>query len=380
MITATVLMIVTVIRRARMVSARKAGMAGMTQPVPPACPGRKASSCTCAGTCNGGQSIRHCLCPACLAFTFTGPGSGISIPQGILGTGGAGSTSAPGGGGGGAYASGNWVSGLAQASGTFTGTFSTTALRSALGLPPQGKARKDRAAHAGIEGFDGSSDFDFAVGSVRGLRQWKLPFDAELDNIMATDARPDPAALWPPGTPPPLLVGVAGGAWQPGVNHAKCKNFPEHVPPVEYDEARKSECGCGFWAYWGLTDKDWHDALPVFGIVEGTGRTLIGSKGFRCEKAQILALVPAFVIEVGIAPVVSPPFPSWRDVSAPQEVQGLSLQEAADRDQEIMHARQRADAWLAVCMDLLGQMYPGAQVFATLKAMIAKFPPGEVTQ
>lgn len=64
---------------------------------------------------------------------------------------------------------------------------------------------------------------------------------------------------------------------------------PPHDSPVE-------DCKCGFYAY---TDTDheeldadiYHDSNDyVLGIVKGTGRTLIGTRGFRCERAEIVAL------------------------------------------------------------------------------------------
>jgi len=33
-------------------------------------------------------------------------------------------------------------------------------------------------------------------------------------------------------------------------------------------------------------------ATPVLGVIEGWGKVLIGTKGFRCQVAKILALTP----------------------------------------------------------------------------------------
>lgn len=67
-------------------------------------------------------------------------------------------------------------------------------------------------------------------------------------------------------------------------------------PPLPSQPAMKSghhvpveKCGCGFWAF---TDHDYKYGASedVAGVVEGHGRTLIGTKGFRVEKAEIVAL------------------------------------------------------------------------------------------
>lgn len=317
------------------------GKTGMTQA---ACPGRKNPACTCTGSCGTTPGPGHCLCTECVSIT------------------------------------------IRKASGALSGTTASSApLASLFGFPAQGP----RLGSGGVTGFDGarakgSDDYEFAIGSVHGLRQWKLPFDSLLHTIMATDQQPCTEALWPAGSQPPLLAGVTGFTWPPGVVEARCKNFPDHEPPVEYDPARKGSCGCGFWGYWKMADQTWHDKLPVFGIMEGTGRVVIGSKGFRAQKARIIALVPAFAIDVATTPdpVPGPYYGSWQQQSSPYElaVPELSPAGAGDREREVAESRQRADAWLGVIMELLGLMYPEARVFATLKGMLACVPPGEVTQ
>jgi hypothetical protein len=199
-----------------------------------------------------------------------------------------------------------------------------------------------RPAHAGIAGFDGSrpGDYALAIGSVRGLRQWSFPAAGALDRALAAGAEPSARAIWP--VPEPLLLtGVRDHPWRPGVNEAACRNNTAHEPPVEADPDTGLACGCGFWAYWGLDDHAWDIKLPVFGVVEGTGRVVTGTKGFRCQKARILALTLGFTVEDG-----------------PEKM---------------------ADAWLGVLMDMIGQAYPDARVFATLNGMLASVPTGEFT-
>lgn len=57
-----------------------------------------------------------------------------------------------------------------------------------------------------------------------------------------------------------------------------------HLVPDEH-------CKCGFYAYSGR-EQDQHTGLGyIAGVIKGYGRTLIGPKGFRCEKAEIVALL-----------------------------------------------------------------------------------------
>lgn len=127
---------------------------------------------------------------------------------------------------------------------------------------------------------------EFALGSIIGHRAWRV-------------------------NPDGVLYGVNHGQdWLPGENVAECKAHPppDVVPRKGEDETYESyndraqawksshemiACDHGFYAY---TDSD-HDRdyyythEPVLvGVVEGYGETLIGTKGFRCMKARILAV------------------------------------------------------------------------------------------
>ena len=167
------------------------------------------------------------------------------------------------------------------------------------------------------------SGFDLAIGEVYGLRLWRVDSFGRLR-----------ARNWP-----------EAGPWKPGVNEARCLAVtpaPSSVDGVidptgqgrkavnvtvdrysfsgaieyvvtwddgtvgTYGELKFTEgkdgrhaapsedCHCGFYAY---TDVE-HDEIDsynendnfVLGVIKGTGRTLIGTRGFRCEKAEIVAL------------------------------------------------------------------------------------------
>lgn len=165
----------------------------------------------------------------------------------------------------------------------------------------------------GMDGFSekGEPDeWDMAIGEVYGYRWWQISLPAHVAGFLGVDDVP----IESPG-----LVGQNGHLWQPGKHEAKCtrsggQSWEElivgqitHMPP----EARVA-CGCGFWAYFdpqldvsshfGNLNKDqpyqigWTVQLAVFGVVKGTGRVIIGEKGFRSQYAEIVGLaLPDFV-------------------------------------------------------------------------------------
>jgi hypothetical protein len=89
-----------------------------------------------------------------------------------------------------------------------------------------------------------------------------------------------------------LLTGVFGGVWRAGENVAVCGGS-QAGPPCHRDVVPAPGCGCGFWAYWALRYAwrcDYYWRSDVVGVIEGYGRTRIGTRGCRCGKARILGL------------------------------------------------------------------------------------------
>lgn len=130
--------------------------------------------------------------------------------------------------------------------------------------------------------YDG---LDFAVGSIRGFRRWKVDMQGAL------------------------LPVAHSGRWLPGENVAKCKCTPKSGVHAAYDDSvgwkakdevaaewRKTapfeDMQCGFYAYFDGNDEYGHGASSpnISGVIEAYGEVLIGSKGFRAKKARILAL------------------------------------------------------------------------------------------
>jgi hypothetical protein len=75
--------------------------------------------------------------------------------------------------------------------------------------------------------------------------------------------------------------------WKAGMNYARCLS-PD---PPAYHNTPDPYCGCGFYAY-----TDSLDIIPrvVLGIIEGSGRTLLGELGFRAAQAKIVAIIVLF--------------------------------------------------------------------------------------
>ena len=136
----------------------------------------------------------------------------------------------------------------------------------------------------GLPGFAGKDDL--VMGSVTGVRWWKVH--------------------------PGGLAGAYGHIWCHGRNEARCgKSHPNRWPhnvtwingepvaleqpdrPNEENHVPGDHCECGFWAYWDLKENFFsydNGHILVCGIIEGTGRVLIGERGFRSQYAEITAL------------------------------------------------------------------------------------------
>jgi hypothetical protein len=135
-------------------------------------------------------------------------------------------------------------------------------------------------AGEGVPGFSGR-DLPLAAGSVTGVRLWRV-------DMASAQAAVNGAANWVDG----LLTGVFGGVWRAGENVAVCGGSQEG-PPCPGDVVPAPRCGCGFWAYWALRYAwrcDYYWRGDVVGVIQGYGRTRIGTRGCRCGKARILGL------------------------------------------------------------------------------------------
>lgn len=137
------------------------------------------------------------------------------------------------------------------------------------------------SAGEGLPGF-GGRDLPLAAGSVTGVRLWHVDM-----------ASADAVANSTPARVEGLLTGVFGGFWRRGENVAVCGGSGPGSPPCGRDVVPAPGCGCGFWAYWALRYAwrcDYYWRGDVVGVIQGYGRTRIGTRGCRCGKARILGL------------------------------------------------------------------------------------------
>ena len=135
-------------------------------------------------------------------------------------------------------------------------------------------------AGEGVPGFS-ARDLPLAAGSVTGVRLWHVDMTAAEAVLSGTPARVDG-----------LLTGVFGGVWRRGENMAVCGGG-QGFPACQGDLVPAPGCGCGFWAYWALRYAwrcDYYWRAEVIGVIQGYGRTRIGTRGCRCGKARIVGL------------------------------------------------------------------------------------------
>jgi hypothetical protein len=160
---------------------------------------------------------------------------------------------------------------------------------------------------AGYSERGAPADWDTAMGEVYGYRWWYLVLSPRVVGYLNGYLRAVSADRLPG-----VLYGANNRPWKDGRLEAVCTKSPNfitmsrpefiHQPP----ETREA-CGCGFWAYFnkGLyVDRvlpsnfagplpylgSYGAVIPVFGVVKGTGRVIIGEKGFRSQYAQIMGL------------------------------------------------------------------------------------------
>jgi hypothetical protein len=132
-----------------------------------------------------------------------------------------------------------------------------------------------------IPGFS-SRDLPLAAGSVTGVRLWHVDMPSVAAVVSGTPPRVDG-----------LLTGCFAGVWNRGENVAVCGGGSQGAPPCQRDLVPGPGCGCGFWAYWALRYAwrcDYYWRGEVIGVIQGYGRTRIGTRGCRCGKARILGL------------------------------------------------------------------------------------------
>lgn len=131
-----------------------------------------------------------------------------------------------------------------------------------------------------LDGYH-DSEWDLALGAVRGYRWWHVVPRFEDGTLLTAEVS---------------LIGNAGGEWQSSELVAKCSGQVYNGPMVmEEHRSPHPDCQCGIYADWkpyALTAETFsYEEFKgrMFGVIEGSGRTIIGTEGFRCENARIIA-------------------------------------------------------------------------------------------
>jgi hypothetical protein len=136
-------------------------------------------------------------------------------------------------------------------------------------------------------------------------------YESDLDQMFGRSGR---------GTEPPLMVGSVYGhrtflltlytkglhspiaattPWTAEVKEADCLAHAMtwgFYGRGEREPHSISRCTCGFYAYYrrqrNKFTKSVLNGIVVVGIIEGSGETLIGTKGFRSKRARLVAVAP----------------------------------------------------------------------------------------
>jgi hypothetical protein len=148
---------------------------------------------------------------------------------------------------------------------------------------------------SGAPGFQETAvpDWDMAIGKLLGYRKWTLTMPTSDD----VDFEPNDGDE-------PELVGsysqnfLSHYKMSDGRRVAVCANTAATHP--KDDVPADNDCGCGWWAYWSPKEADNHGGhggslydMSVTVAVEGSGRVVIGQKGFRAQYLKIIGIAPS---------------------------------------------------------------------------------------
>lgn len=143
------------------------------------------------------------------------------------------------------------------------------------------RQNKPQATTSGMKGFSEEitpTDWDFAMGVIKGFRKWSIKPDEDVlqgsynKDFLSHEMLPDGRRV--------------GTCHQSGSKHP-----PEEVPA-------DTGCGCGWWAYWAPEEAHKHGggggvgSINVTIAVEGSGRVVIGQKGFRSQYVRVSGIAP----------------------------------------------------------------------------------------
>lgn len=155
------------------------------------------------------------------------------------------------------------------------------------------------------------SGLDLSIDVVRGMRSFEVDRLGRLTGVTYKD-------VWRPGEnvatchrkpyEDPYLSGVFGQIYrdmmgtyfqapQPSRGWLT-RRMPDPPMPVQFEQEpaprpepphTMADCKCGFYGYYDGSD-DYGGDSRISAVIEGYGETVIGTRGFRCSKARIVAL------------------------------------------------------------------------------------------
>lgn len=114
---------------------------------------------------------------------------------------------------------------------------------------------------------------------VVGLRNWRVDSLFRLTGVVYKQS------IWTPGENKAVCLAdlkrTVGMLYTAGYMVTQTQTLP-----ADHD---MDNCPHGFYAYYDGS-RDYHDRGDVTGVIQGDGETVVGTKGFRCMKARILAV------------------------------------------------------------------------------------------
>lgn len=177
----------------------------------------------------------------------------------------------------------------------------------------------------------------------------------------------------------PILRPVHRGRlniWTPGVNEAQC--FRGEQPDSAADgcgvQVPNPNCDCGFYGFFdpagpnkGNLDLDIVTPCVMSGVIQGTGHVLMAERGFRAEKAELVALSPPRHVDPAVRFLAAGSSYLWQYEWARHQISHIG------RCTCVWCRLDRNDA-LAPPLELLAERY-GVPWFNSFTDMTKEFPP-----
>ena len=182
--------------------------------------------------------------------------------------------------------------------------------------------------------FAGITDTDLVPAALTGYRQWRTSLDGTLRSVSYD-------YTWSKTESASCREMHARRGWKYGISDV----HPNQIPA--------DNCGCGIYGWYSPDHSYSRHSGDVLGVVKVSGLTLMGTHGFRTQKAEIVAVSKPKGLE-----------------AADVMVNESSFQERRATSDEL------SDMWAEGVMD----KYPGVVVYDTPDELIYNHPPTDVTE